>query len=41
VTEPVYDRKEQFRKGVESGLMDGETIIAVYNRDRAGTGSWG
>jgi len=31
VTEAVYDRKETFRQ-VESGLMDGETIIACTTR---------
>lgn len=40
MTEPVYDRKEQFRQ-IESGLMDGESIIAVYDAVGTGTGFLG
>jgi len=40
VTEPVYDRKEQLRQ-VQSGLMEGESIIAVYDAIGTGTGFLG
>ncbi|MEV4891376.1 PH domain-containing protein [Nonomuraea sp. NPDC055795] len=35
-----YDRKEQFKQ-IESGLMPGEQIIAVYDAIGAGTGFLG
>lgn len=34
---PTYDRKEQFQQ-IQSGLLDGEQIIAVYDAVGAGTG---
>jgi hypothetical protein len=37
VTEPAFDRKEQLQQ-IESGLMQGESIIAVYDAVGAGTG---
>ena len=37
---PVYDRKEQFQQ-IQSGLMPGEEIIAVYDAIGAGTGFLG
>lgn len=37
MTEPVYDHKEQFQQ-IQSGLLDGEQIIAVYDAVGAGTG---
>jgi hypothetical protein len=33
----VYDRKEQFQQ-IQSGLLEGEQIIAVYDAIGAGTG---
>ena len=36
-TAPVYDRKDQFEQ-IQSGLMEGEQIIAVYDAVGAGTG---
>ncbi|MGV9774521.1 PH domain-containing protein, partial [Streptosporangium sp. NPDC003464] len=36
----VYDRKEQLQQ-IESGLMPGEQIIAVYDAIGAGTGFLG
>ncbi|SNS33354.1 PH domain-containing protein [Streptosporangium subroseum] len=36
----VYDRKEQFQQ-IESGLMPGEQIIAVYDAIGTGTGFLG
>ena len=33
----VYDRREQFKQ-IESGLLEGEQIIAVYDAIGAGTG---
>jgi hypothetical protein len=33
----IYDNKSQFQQ-VESGLLDGETIIAVYDAVGVGTG---
>jgi hypothetical protein len=33
----VYDHKEQFKQ-IESGLLEGEQIIAVYDAVGAGTG---
>src|SRR5215210_2201866 len=35
--EVVYDRKEQYKQ-IQSGLLDGEQIIAVYDAVGAGTG---
>ena len=35
--EPTYDRKEQFQQ-IQSGLLDGEQIIAVYDAVGTGTG---
>ena len=37
MTEPVYDKKEQFKQ-IESGLLEGEQIIAVYDAVGVGTG---
>ncbi|WP_028932349.1 PH domain-containing protein [Pseudonocardia spinosispora] len=37
MAEVVYDRAEQFKQ-VQSGLLDGESIIAVYDAIGAGTG---
>jgi hypothetical protein len=37
MSDAVYDRKEQFQQ-IQSGLMQGETIIAVYDAVGAGTG---
>jgi PH (Pleckstrin Homology) domain-containing protein len=37
MTEPVYDNKGQFKQ-IESGLLDGEQIIAVYDAVGVGTG---
>jgi hypothetical protein len=37
MTQPVYDNKGQFQQ-IESGLLEGETIIAVYDAVGAGTG---
>lgn len=37
MTKPVYDRKEQFRQ-IQSALLPGEEIIAVYDAIGAGTG---
>ncbi|MDX6248847.1 MAG: hypothetical protein QOF10_2207 [Kribbellaceae bacterium] len=37
VTKPAFDKQEQFDK-VASGLLEGETIIAVYDAIGAGTG---
>jgi PH (Pleckstrin Homology) domain-containing protein len=37
---PVYDRKEQFEQ-VRSGLLDGETVYAVYDAVGTGTGFLG
>lgn len=37
MTEPVFDKKEQLQQ-IESGLMQGESIIAVYDAIGAGTG---
>ena len=34
---PVYDKADQLRQ-IESGLLDGEQIIAVYDAVGAGTG---
>ncbi|HWH00850.1 MAG TPA: PH domain-containing protein [Pilimelia sp.] len=34
---PVYDRKEQFQQ-IESGLLPGEQVIAVYDAIGTGTG---
>ena len=39
-TAPVYDRKDQFDQ-IQSGLMEGEQIIAVYDAVGAGTGFLG
>ncbi len=40
MTQPVYDNKGQFQQ-IESGLLDGESIIAVYDAVGAGTGFLG
>lgn len=37
MADPVFDRAEQYQQ-VESGLLDGETIIAVYDAIGTGTG---
>jgi hypothetical protein len=37
VSEIVYDRKEQMKQ-IQSGLLDGEKIIAVYDAIGTGTG---
>lgn len=37
VSEIVYDRKEQMQQ-IQSGLLEGEKIIAVYDAIGAGTG---
>jgi PH (Pleckstrin Homology) domain-containing protein len=37
MTQPVYDKKEQFKQ-IESGLLEGEQIIAVYDAVGVGTG---
>ncbi|MFE9200533.1 PH domain-containing protein [Micromonospora sp. NPDC007230] len=37
MTTPTYDRKEQFQQ-IQSGLLAGEQIIAVYDAVGAGTG---
>jgi hypothetical protein len=37
VTEIVYDKKDQLKQ-ITSGLLDGETVIAVYDAVGAGTG---
>lgn len=37
MTQPVYDNKGQFEQ-IESGLLEGEQIIAVYDAVGAGTG---
>jgi hypothetical protein len=37
MTEPAFDKKEQLQQ-IESGLMQGESIIAVYDAIGAGTG---
>jgi hypothetical protein len=39
-TAPVYDKKEQFDQ-IQSGLLEGEQIIAVYDAIGAGTGFLG
>lgn len=39
-TTPVYDKKEQFDQ-IQSGLLEGESIIAVYDAIGAGTGFLG
>ena len=40
MTEPVFDNKGQFKQ-IESGLLDGEQIIAVYDAVGTGTGFLG
>lgn len=35
--EPIFDKDDQFRK-VQSGLLQGETILAVYDAIGVGTG---
>ena len=35
--EPTFDKKEQFEQ-IQSGLMEGERIYAVYDATGAGTG---
>jgi hypothetical protein len=40
MSDPVYDKKEQYQQ-IQSGLMQGETIIAVYDAVGAGTGFLG
>jgi hypothetical protein len=37
MTEPVFDNKGQYKQ-IESGLLDGEQIIAVYDAVGVGTG---
>jgi hypothetical protein len=37
MTQPVYDNKGQFEQ-IESGLLEGEQIIAVYDAIGSGTG---
>jgi hypothetical protein len=37
MTQPMFDKQDQFEK-IVSGLLDGETIIAVYDAIGAGTG---
>src|SRR5882757_11580138 len=37
MTQPVYDNKGQFEQ-IQSGLLEGEEIIAVYDAVGAGTG---
>lgn len=37
MTNVIYDRREQFEQ-IESGLLDGEQIIAVYDAVGSGTG---
>lgn len=37
MTNVVYDRKEQFQQ-IQSGLLEGEQIIAVYDAIGTGTG---
>ncbi|GLY95705.1 PH domain-containing protein [Actinoplanes sp. NBRC 103695] len=37
MTEPVFDNKAQYKQ-IESGLLDGEQIIAVYDAVGVGTG---
>jgi hypothetical protein len=37
MTTPTYDRREQLRQ-IESGLLQGEEVIAVYDAVGAGTG---
>lgn len=40
MTTPVYDRKDQFEQ-IQSGLLEGEQIIAVYDAVGTGTGFLG
>jgi hypothetical protein len=37
MTEVIYDKSDQLQK-IQSGLMDGERLIAVYDGKGAGTG---
>ncbi|MFC4605914.1 hypothetical protein [Rhodococcus kronopolitis] len=37
MTEPIFDKSEQLQQ-VQHGLLDGESIIAVYDCTGAGTG---
>jgi hypothetical protein len=37
MSEPIFDKKDQLEQ-IQSGLMDGEEIIAVYDAIGAGTG---
>jgi Bacterial PH domain len=37
MTEPVFDKKEQLQQ-IQTGLLEGESIIAVYDAVGAGTG---
>jgi len=37
MTQPVFDKQEQYDK-IQSGLMQGEQVIAVYDAIGAGTG---
>jgi len=37
MSDPVYDKKEQYQQ-IQSGLMQGESIIAVYDAVGTGTG---
>jgi hypothetical protein len=40
VTTPIYDRKDQLEQ-IQSGLLEGEQVIAVYDAVGAGTGFLG
>ena len=40
MSEPIFDKKEQLEQ-IQSGLMDGEQIIAVYDAIGTGTGFLG
>ena len=40
MTAPVYDRKEQLAQ-IQSGLLEGEQVIAVYDAIGVGTGFLG
>jgi hypothetical protein len=37
MTQPVFDKQEQLQQ-IQSGLVEGESIIAVYDAVGAGTG---
>jgi hypothetical protein len=40
VTSPIFDRREQLEQ-IQSGLLEGEQVIAVYDAIGAGTGFLG